>query len=62
MTDNEHDQVDEEIRPLKIFRGDGEPGPPDPQPEGDDPAQKAKREEFWAGRNHAMRRSARVAA
>ncbi len=61
MKDDKHQQIDEEVRLLRVFRGDGEPLP-EPQPEDDDPAQNARLEEYWAGRNHAMRRSARVAA
>ncbi len=61
MSDDKHREIDEEVGRLRIFRGEEEPAPVEPQSE-DDPAQTAQLEEYWAGRNHAMRRSARVAA
>ena len=49
------------ILPLRV---DGHREPPEPGPEPDimDEKTEAQTEEFWAGRNPAMRRSARIAA
>ncbi len=49
------------ILPLPL---DNHPDPPEPEPgpEAWDEKTEAQTENFWAGRNPAMRRSARVAA
>ena len=39
-----------------------DPPEPDPKPDASDEKNDAQTEEFWAGRNPAMRRSARIAA
>ncbi len=39
-----------------------DPPEPDPKPDISDEKTKAQMEAFWAGRNPAMRRSARIAA
>ncbi len=50
-----------EILPLWLYRRP-DPHDDDHQPEGPDYGRSTRDEAFWAGRNHAMRRSARWAA
>jgi hypothetical protein len=50
-----------EILPLWLYQGPG-PQDDDHQPEGPDYEDDTRAETFWAGRNLAMRRSARWAA
>jgi hypothetical protein len=62
MTKNDDLELDQEpdILPIWDF---ARPDPPDDhQPQGPDRDEETQNEAFWAGRNHAMRRSARWAA
>jgi len=51
------------VPPLVVHREDGPPAAANRYPEDQRHAEQGNDvEEFWAGRNHAMRQSARIAA
>jgi len=66
MTRHPEGENSKEVSPLKVVQHEDEQEHTeepailevDPQQE----QKKAETEQFWAGRNHAMRRSARIAA
>ncbi len=66
MTRHPEGENGKEVSPLKVVPQEedqdntGEPEILEANP--DEQQQKAETEQFWAGRNHAMRRSARIAA
>lgn len=66
MTRHREGENGKEVSPLKVVREEEsqdnarEPEILELNPEGQQ--QKAETEQFWAGRNHAMRLSARIAA
>jgi len=66
MTRHPEGESGKEVSPLKVVRQEeGSDGPQEPEILEIDPEQekeKAETEQFWAGRNLAMRRSARIAA
>ncbi len=66
MTRHREGENGKEVSPLKVVRQeedqDNAGGPEILEVNPEEQQQKAETEQFWAGRNHAMRRSARMAA
>lgn len=63
MKDRPKESAEEQAVKLRIVDGDGVRPPVDSElEEGDDRTEQEKADDFWAGRNLAMRRSARIAA
>ena len=62
MTDTPKHQDEQQPSPIRLVQSDGASGEVDFELHQGDKTEQEKVEEFWAGRNHAMRRSARVAA
>lgn len=72
MKDDSRGSAGREILRIRAFRADGAGADSDAEEPRDaeaeagtrqpDPADRDEAEAFWAGRNHAMRRSARIAA
>ncbi len=62
MTDSLNHQDEQQPPRLRVIQSDGASEEVDLDLERDDKTEQEKLEEFWAGRNLAMRRSARVAA
>lgn len=62
MTDTPKPQDEQQTPQLRVIQSDGTSEEVDLELNKDEKTEKEKAEEFWAGRNHAMRRSARVAA
>lgn len=54
--------AEQEAPQLQVIQDDDARQDADPELERPDPTEQEKVENFWAGRNHAMRRSARIAA
>jgi hypothetical protein len=52
----------EQLPPLKVYQEDATREDTDGEPDRKEDSAQDDVEEFWAGRNHAMRQSARVAA
>ena len=55
-------EPEEQVVPLRVIQEDGAPHDVEEEPEDREQTEQEKIEDFWAGRNLAMRRSARVAA
>lgn len=63
MNNEDFDTIpDPDILPLSLYRLPDPPPNDDGQPEGPNQKRDTRVESFWAGRNHAMRHSARWAA
>jgi len=64
MNDDTHQTTTGQTAKLKILQCDGAraDAEADLQLDREDEGDGSETEEFWAGRNHAMRRSARIAA
>ncbi len=62
VPDTEKQAAEEKATQLRIYQGDEERTDADLTPETSQHVTRDYVEEFWAGRNHAMRRSARRAA
>ena len=62
MTDTPKQQDEQQTPQLRVVQSDGSSEEVDLELQQQEKTEQEKTEEFWAGRNHAMRRSARVAA
>lgn len=62
MKDTLRRMAGQQIMQLRVFHGDDAREDEDQEPDGQNQDKLNEVEAFWAGRNHAMRRSARVAA
>ena len=62
MTDTPKHQDEQHPLQLRVIQSDGTSEGVDLDLQQGEKTEQEKAEEFWAGRNHAMRRSARVAA